>query len=111
MLRRILGGLAIASLVLGLAVLIFWWRSYRHVDHFTLGNLNSHQTEFVTHNGYVMVKTSDNIGGIITSRSEPHPFSQVAWACLIIPAFWLAVWVRGKFPRVGQRGSRIEDRG
>ena len=69
MLRRLLAGLSIASLLVGAAILILWWRSYSHVDHFTLGKLENNQTEFTTQSGNVMVSNSRFADGMISSQS------------------------------------------
>ena len=65
MLRRILAGLSILSLVAGAALLIFWWRSYHHTDHFAVGSFDTNRTEFTTHDGTLMVSRSQSVGGLI----------------------------------------------
>jgi hypothetical protein len=103
MLLKILSGLAVASLLVGVIVGVFWWRSYHHTDEFKLGNLDSNQTVFTTHDGRISIAVSENIGGMISTQLKFYPFSQVIWGCFIIPGFWLAIWVRKKLPRPGGR--------
>src|SRR3954447_644662 len=102
MLRRILAGLSIASLVVGLIVLVFWWRSYRHSDHYSIGSINSSQTTYMTNRGFILVTNTQNLGGNILSKSEPYEFWRVAVWTLTIPAFWLAITIRRKLPRPGR---------
>jgi len=96
MLRRILPGLAIASLLVGVAILVLWWRSYSHVDHFTIGSLDSGQTTYTSKGGRVFVTTSQKIGEMVTSTSKPYEHWRVAMGCLILPGLWGAVVVRKK---------------
>jgi hypothetical protein len=102
MLRRILTGLSILSLLVGAVVLIFWWRSYHHVDHFAIGSLGADRTEFTSSNGNVMVNRSQSIGGMIISQSTFYPIREVAAGCLIVPTLWLAILIRSKLPRPGR---------
>ena len=106
MLRRLLAGLAILSLVLGAAVLIFWWRGYRHVDHFAVGSLNDNRTEFTSQAGSVMVSRSQSVGGMIMTQSTIYPYRSFSSAFLIVPAFWLAITIRAKLPRPRQTTAR-----
>jgi hypothetical protein len=101
-LRRILSIFSIASLLVGLLVLLVWWRSYHHVDHIGFGSLASRRTEYTSRDGRVMVSISQNISGQIITRSDFYPDSRIAGWCLAIPAFWLAIWIRGKLPRPGR---------
>ncbi len=102
MLKRILASLAIVSLLASLVIAIFWWRSYRHVDHFGYGNVNSTRTEFASRDGRIMVTTSENISGMIVARSEFYPHSRIAVGCLTIPILWLVIKIRSKLPRPGR---------
>jgi len=102
MLRRLLAGLSILSLVLGAALLIFWWRSYRHVDHFAVGSLDSNRTEFTSQAGNVMVSRSQSVGGMIMTQSTIYPYRSFSSAFLIVPALWLAIMIRAKLPRPGR---------
>jgi H+/Cl- antiporter ClcA len=106
MLRRLLAGLSIASLLVGLIVLVFWWRSYRHVDHFSLGHIESRRSTYVSRDGRVWVTVSDNIAGMITQRSEFYEHWRLALWCLTIPGFWLAITLRRKL-RPAARGSDV----
>jgi hypothetical protein len=108
MLRRLLAGLSIASLLVGLIVLFFWWRSYRHVDQYSLGNIEARRTTYVSRDGRVMVTTSENIAGMITRRSEVYEFWRLAMWSLTIPAFCLAITLRRKL-RPKPPGSSIVD--
>jgi hypothetical protein len=94
MLRRLLAAMSIVSLLLGLGLLVFWWRSYHHVDHFSFGKVESNQTAFTTRDGMILVTTSQDIGGMISSRSVPYPFWRAAMGTLCIPALWVAITVR-----------------
>jgi hypothetical protein len=102
MLRRILAGLAILSLVAGAALLFILWRSYHLTDHFAFGSFQTNRTEFTTHAGNVMVSRSQSVGGMIVTQSSFYPIRQVAGCSLIIPAFWLAITIRAKLPRPGR---------
>jgi hypothetical protein len=101
-LRRVLSIFSIASLLVGLIVLFFWWRSYHHIDTIGFGSLASRRTDYISSKGRVLVTLSENVGGGIQSRSTPYLFSQIAGWCLAIPAFWLAIWLRSKLPRPGR---------
>jgi hypothetical protein len=94
MLSRILAGLSIASLLVGLIVLIFWGRSYHHVDHIKLG-----PNEFTTEHGALMVTISQNQSDNIFRRTDRYAFTRIAGGCLVIPIFWFAIWIRSKLPR------------
>ena len=108
MLRRILPGLAIASLLVGVVILVFWWRSYSHVDHFTIGSLDSGQTTYTSKDGRVFVTTSQKMGEMVTSTSKPYEHWRLAMGCLILPGLWAAVTVRRKLlPR--PPGFTVED--
>ena len=102
MLRRILAGLAILSLVAGAALLIFWWRSYHHTDHFAVGSFATNRTEFTAHGGNVMVSRSQSVGGMIMTQSSFYQFRQIAAGSLVIPALWLAITIRAKLPHPGR---------
>src|SRR5438552_1643953 len=102
MLRRLLAALSILSLLLGLVLLVLWWRSYHHVDHFTIGKLESNRTTFTTRGGTILITSSRSGGGMIASRSVPYPLWRAAVGSLCIPALWLAVTLRAKLPRPGR---------
>ncbi len=102
MLRRILLAMSILSLLLGAVVLIFWWRSYSHVDHFSLGRLDNGGTEFTSTAGKLMVGRSQSIGGMIVTQSTIYPYRSFWSASLIIPAFWVAITIRSKLPHPGR---------
>jgi hypothetical protein len=102
MLRRLLAGLSIASLLVGIAVLLLWWRSYHHVDHFAVGKFDSNRTEFTSQAGNVMVSSSQYNNGMISTQSTIYRHKDIAAGCLIIPAFWLAITIRAKLPRPGR---------
>jgi hypothetical protein len=102
MLRRLLSGLSIASLLVGALLLLLWWRSYHHSDHFTLGKPDTDQTEFTTQPGSIWVATTNSEGGMITKHWQTYPFKQLAAGTLIIPAFWVAITIRAKLPRPGK---------
>jgi len=108
MLRRLLAGLSIASLFVGLVILVFWNRSFYHTDHYSIGSLDSSQTVYTSHEGRIMVTTSQNVGGGIMSQSRPYPYSRIAVWSLTIPAFWLAITIRSKLPRPGRRRSDLQ---
>lgn len=102
MFRRLVGGLAVASLLVGVIVVVFWWRSYRHVDRFALGDVKSTRTSYTSKEGRVMVTKSREVGGMIMQQSEFYEHRRLAAACLCVPGFWLAVMVRRKLlPRPG----------
>jgi hypothetical protein len=97
-----LAGLSIASLIVGMLILVFWWRSFSHTDHYSIGSLNSTQTTYTSRDGRILVTTSENVGGGIMSRSQPYTYKQVVGWSLVIPAMWLAVMVRRRWlPRPG----------
>jgi hypothetical protein len=108
MLRRLLAGLSIASLLVGLIVLVFWWRSYRHVDQFSLGKIESRQTTYVSRGGRVWVTVSENVAGMNMRRSEFYEHWRLALWCLTIPGFWLAITLRRKL-RPAARGSELSN--
>src|ERR1700742_1523627 len=101
MLSRILAALSIVSLLLTVAVLVFWWRSYSHIDHLAIAN-----NQFTTMHGYVIVTTTQHPVGEILHRSDRIAFKQVLGGSLVVPAFWLAIWIRSKLPRPPGRGPR-----
>jgi hypothetical protein len=103
MLRRLLSGLAIASLCVGAIILSLWWRSYHHSDHFAIGKPNVDQTEYTTEAGKVWVATTTlTPTGSIETIKRSYPLNQLAAGCLIIPGFWLAITIRAKLPRPGK---------
>jgi hypothetical protein len=102
MLRRILAGLSILSLVVGAALLIFWWRSYHHTDHFAIGKPDIDGTEFTAEPGMVWVATTRVDAGMITKQWKTYQFRQLAAGSLVIPAFWLAITIRAKLPCPGR---------
>jgi hypothetical protein len=103
MLRRLLAGFAIASLLLGAILLVFWWRSFRHVDHLALPVMGGQKSEFTSQHGIVMVTNSRKEDGMIAMRSDFYDYRRILGACLIIPALWLAIFIRSKLPRPGGR--------
>jgi hypothetical protein len=108
MLRRLLGGLSIASLIVALAVLFFWWRSFHHIDQFSLGKIEAERTTYTSRDGRVMVTVSENVGGMISRRSEVYEYWRLLMCCLAIPAFWLAITVR-RMLRPARRGFDVDD--
>jgi hypothetical protein len=95
MLRRLLPGLAIASLLVGVVILVFWWRSYAHVDHFTIGSIASGgETTYTSKDGRVMVTTRQSVGEMVRSSSKFYEHWRLAMGCLIVPGLWVAVSVR-----------------
>jgi hypothetical protein len=109
MLRRALTLLTLSSLLVAVVVLFFWGRSYFHVDQFGIGNLATHRTDYASQNGAIIVTQSQNLAGEILRRTDRHPYSQAFGATLIIPAFWLAIWIRGKLPRPPGRSPRRDN--
>jgi hypothetical protein len=102
MLRRVLSLLSIASLLVGLIICVFWLRSYHHTDHFGYTFPTSRRTQFTSISGRVGVTVITNIPGGITQRTDFYQFKQIVGGCLVIPAFWLAIWIRSKLPRPGR---------
>lgn len=100
--RRLLAGLSIASLLVGVVVLVIWWRSYRHVDRYWHGSLESTRTAYTSRDGRVMVTTSQNVGGVVATRSEFYEHWRLAAGCLCVPGFWVAVMLRRRLPRPGR---------
>ncbi len=109
MLRRLLAGFSIASLLLGAILLFFWWRSFGHVDHFTLPAWSGTRSEFTSQRGIVMVSNSRKLGDMIDTQSSFYSYRQILACCMIIPALWLAIFIRGKLPRPGKgpRGNHL----
>jgi hypothetical protein len=102
-LRKFLAGFAIASLVVCLIVLIFWWRSYTHIDHVGFPGIGGGRAELTTNHGRVMVTTTRKVANMVTQVSSFHPMREVVGECLVIPALWLAVKLRSLLPRPGGR--------
>ena len=104
-LRKFLAGLAIASFTLALIVLLFWWRSYRYIDHINLRSLTGQRAELTSSHGMLMVTRTQNLGSMVTQRSTFYPMRQVLGGCLVVPAFWAAATIRRMLPRPpGTRG-------
>jgi hypothetical protein len=101
-LRRILSIFSIASLLVGVLVLVIWWRSYGHTDHVGFGDVSSRRTDYTSRDGRVMVTISQNTSGQIVRSSQFYADSRIAGWCLAIPAFWFAIWLRSKLPRPGR---------
>jgi hypothetical protein len=102
-LRKFLAGFAIASLVVCLLVLIFWARSYSHIDHVGLRGVVGGRAELTTNHGTLMVTRTNHLGNMVNQESNFYPMRQVVGGCLVIPALWLAVKIRSLLPRPGGR--------
>lgn len=107
MLRKFLAGLAIASLVLCLAALILWWRSFNHIDHIGMPRLTGGHAELTTIHGTLIVTTTTNYGNFVNQQSRFYPMRQVVAGCLVVPALWLAITIRAMLPRPGDRRRRL----
>lgn len=108
MLQKFLAGLAIVSSVLALIVLLFWWRSFKHIDHINLHSLTGRQAELTTNHGMLMVTRTQNLGSMVNQQSRFYSMRQVFGGCLFIPALWLAATIRRMLPRPpGGRGGLL----
>lgn len=105
MLKRIFSSLAIVSLLFTATLSVCWYRSFHtpfdHPDGFTLGKNTNTESEFYGVKGqiFLTVKHKD----IWVNDTRGYPFRNAVGETLIVPALWLAVWIRSKLPRPGGR--------
>ncbi len=107
MLKRLLASLSLVSLLIAVALLVYWWRSnHGHVDSFLLGSVASTQTRFTSAAGHVGVEVIEHQGAIVTSRLQFYTFKQCLGYTLLIPGLWVAIKVRNMLPRPPGRQLR-----
>ncbi len=96
--------MAIVSLLLCGALLVYWWRSnHGHVDQFSLGATGQTQSHFLSQSGRVAITVHENGSADIRTQTKFYEFRQFIGYFLIIPGLWLAIAVRGWLPRPGGR--------
>jgi hypothetical protein len=107
-LKRLLASLAIVSLLIAGALLVYWWRSYHgHSDTFTLGKVGSTKSVFTSQpGGRLTVEVIDYQSALVTSHLEFHSFREIIGYFLLIPGLWLAIKIRNWLPRPPGREVR-----
>jgi hypothetical protein len=103
--------MAITSLLLAGALLVYWWRSnHGHSDGFTLGSSGSTQSHFYSQNGRIALEATENLGSMVTRKIEFYQFKNVIGYFLLIPGLWLAIKIRSWLPRPPGRGFEVRAR-
>jgi hypothetical protein len=89
----------LVSLLCTMAVGIVWFRSVRgHADSFKLPWIGV-DYRFDSAGDKLWVHTIHKSSEGIFDNAPLVPFKQVLGYTLIIPALWVAIWIRGKIPR------------
>jgi hypothetical protein len=92
--------MALTSLLVACAVLVYWWRSkHGYVDGFTLGQIGATQSHFSSQKGNIALEVTEHTGNAVTSRIEFYQFKNVLGGCLLLPGLWAAVKIRSLLPR------------
>ena len=108
-LQKLLTGFAIASLLLMLVVSILWARSLHHVDHFSLPGIGgSTRADVTSSHGTLMVISTKKTATLVAQQARFYPHQQVIKACLLLPALWLAIFIRAKL--LPHRPDRVPGR-
>ena len=105
MIRTLLAGLTVVSLLLCVGVLVVKWRSlHGHVDEYTLGPPGKTQTRFTSSNNNVLIETIQPEGTSIYSKAKAYPFGNFVAGTLMLPSLFAATEVRRLIRRRMRRG-------
>jgi hypothetical protein len=101
--------MAIVSLLLAAALLVYWWRSnHGHSDSLTLGKSGLTESHFYSQRGRIVLEVTEK-GSVWKSNISFYEFRNVLGYFLIVPGLWFAIKVRSWLPRPpGRTPSRLE---
>jgi hypothetical protein len=117
-LKRLLASLALVSLLIACALLVYWWRSdHGHIDSYTMGGNAPTKTVFTTGPGAVWIKVVDSKNatgpqepGMIVEDMRSYPFKNILGYFLLVPALWLAIKIRNLLPRPPGMERKVKGR-
>ena len=104
MIRTLLTGLAILSLLCCVAVLAVKWRSlHGHDVEFSLGRPEATETFYRSTKGRVMVEIRKHIGDTVATRADLYGFGDVIAGTMMLPSLWVAMELRRMIRRAMRR--------